>query len=104
MEAVRNLAKNWLLILAVAVLGVASGMVTSKINDRNAKVEGAASVKYVDTENDKQDEVIDELGNRVDSKVDLREFYDHKQTMMEDFKYLRDGIDDIKRILIEKDK
>lgn len=58
MKALKNFKDNWLVLVVVAVLSVASGMTTAEISKRNNKIHTAASVEYVDTENEKQDECI----------------------------------------------
>ena len=106
MEALNNLKKNWLVLVAVAVLTILGGMGSATIANRNEKVEGAASVEYVDKENLRQDVKTDRTNTRQDA--DLRTLHDTKsdktevQSLQSDVREIRIKTDKILELLIEK--
>ena len=106
MEAIKNLAKNWLLVLLVSVLGILSGIVTTSMQKHSDKVEGAASIDYVDRENSLQDANTTKVNTRQD--LDLRDLHatkadkDEVNSIHEDVREIRDTQLKIYKILIDQ--
>ena len=107
MKAIKNFRENWLILVAVAILAVASGLVSAGITNRTERIKEGASVEYVDKENIEQDIVNCATNLRQDVSIkSLQEKKAEKEmvnVMIDDIKEIRKQNFEILKILTKKE-
>ena len=107
MKAIKNFRENWLILVAVAILAVASGLVSAGIINRAERIREGASIEYVDQENIEQDVANCLTNTRQDVNIkSLQEKKAEKEMvniMVDDIKEIRKQNFEILKILTKKE-
>jgi hypothetical protein len=85
-----KIKEQWPILILVMLITLFGNILFYSFKKADATIENAASIEYVDEENNKQDK-------RIDKKADK----ENVDILRADVQYIREQNDDIKKLLIE---